>query len=104
MKQSHTEEIPLKESASLELVISNFDCPSDERIDEIICEIAELYKLKNTKFEVNYVPIHLDGRVRLNIKAVTVPGGEPVVAVVEVFSQLIGNIRIYERTLKYSRI
>ena len=102
MKERVTEQKRLKEIAEMELVIDGFNCPDDVRIKEMIHEIVEMFDLRNTKLRTKVVPTGGDKRIRFVVIATTTLG-EPVMAIAEVFSQLIGNIRIYERVTKYLR-
>ncbi len=102
MKAANTGKKPSKATATLALVINDYDCPSDEKIEKIIDAIVKKYDLKNTKFTHKIQRMHGFRRTRFTIKAVSKPEGEPVVVALEVFSQLMGNIRVYERTIKYS--
>lgn len=103
MKAGVTEERSSKETSSLELVIDHSSCPNESKIDEIINEIVKAFALKNTKIECEVRGAKGMRRTRLVIKAVAKPGGEPIIAALEMFGWMIGNVRIYERVVKYSR-
>lgn len=103
MKEASREEIPSKETSTIELVIDAGDCPSDDKIQEIIKQIVEKYELKHTTITADVRGGKGWDRTRLVMKAVAVPGGEPTMAALEMFSWMIGNVRIYERVVKYSQ-
>lgn len=80
--------------AELQLVVKNEDVLDEGRIAEIKAAIKEEFEV-----EVDYKVILVgNGRSRLIIKAET-----DSVFVLEVFMQLLGNIRVFQKILNYRR-
>jgi len=91
------------ESSRLQIVIDENNLPSLEKQEEIINEICDRYDIDRTKNEFIAEiknPCTTD-KVTYEIKINATEDGLPVVAALEVFVMMMGNIMIYEKVLEY---
>jgi hypothetical protein len=90
--------------SELRVVIDIEDFPNEEKIEETKKVVIEKFSLDLEKFRTGVFDVGY-GRRRLDLYLRTrkTVEDEPIVAALEVFLQLLGNIRIYSKTISYGR-
>ena len=94
-----TRSVRTKKRSELQLVIHNDDVPSKSRVKELKAAVANKFNLEDDKIKVSILTAG-GGRKKMTVEIKTT-GDELIVAALETFMQLLGNIRIYNKVINY---
>ena len=87
--------------AEIQVVIDEENAPSEDQLKIIEKELQEIFDYKFEKNEFKSCNLSI-GSGKMSVQASIVSEREvPVVAVVETFMQLLGNVRVYRKILNY---
>lgn len=93
-----------KQTSRLQVVIHSDDFPTQDEIEEIKQLVIKKYKLDLKKFDIITVDMGNRKKLTLSLETRKTEKNEPSVIALETYLQLLGNIRIYQKVIEYSRV
>jgi len=98
------ENLKTRKSSELQVFIHIEDTPSDNKLEESKKYIIEKYDLNLKKFEIKKIQTETEiMKLTVSLETRKTTKDEPIVAALEAFLQILGNIRISKKILKYRR-